>query len=185
MRGLGAAKSVIAIALLALVAGACGDDISGGRSAADQAVIDQAVGELVSSGMDRSAAECYVGGLVDEFGVDQIVSIGNGGDLPADMISKAMTLLTDCGISGLDTGTTPASITSYRDLAQPRDQVDGPYTYGDDATLDALWDQCAGGAGSACDQLFFDSAVGSEYEAFGNTCGNRLELDYDCSSLGE
>ncbi|MEM8706494.1 MAG: hypothetical protein AAGE98_08555 [Actinomycetota bacterium] len=46
-------------------------------------------------------------------------------------------------------------------------------TYGDDPTFDALWDQCAGGDLGACDELWFTSPVGSGYEAFGNTCGER------------
>jgi hypothetical protein len=50
-----------------------------------------------------------------------------------------------------------------------------PDSYGDDETLDALWDACEDGDGQACDDLFFDSPVGSEYEEFGKTCGGRLE----------
>ncbi len=45
--------------------------------------------------------------------------------------------------------------------------------YGDDPTLDALWDDCAGGDMTACDALYTESPMGSEYEAFGDTCGNR------------
>src|SRR5665648_812338 len=41
--------------------------------------------------------------------------------------------------------------------------------YGDDATLDALWDACAAEDWASCDQLYFDSPLGSEYEAFGDT----------------
>ncbi|HEY3438028.1 MAG TPA: hypothetical protein VGK35_10110 [Actinotalea sp.] len=44
--------------------------------------------------------------------------------------------------------------------------------YGDDPTLDALWDACAGGDLAACDNLYDSSPVGSEYETFGDTCGN-------------
>jgi hypothetical protein len=55
-----------------------------------------------------------------------------------------------------------------------------PDTYGDDPELDALWDACEDGDGQACDDLFFDSPFGSEYEEFGKTCGGRLEgLDAD------
>jgi hypothetical protein len=50
----------------------------------------------------------------------------------------------------------------------------GDDTYGDDAHLDSLWDACAGGSGAACDDLFFESPIGSQYEDFGNTCGNRF-----------
>lgn len=43
--------------------------------------------------------------------------------------------------------------------------------YGDDPELDTLWDQCAGGDLAACDSLWFDAPLGSEYESFGDTCG--------------
>ncbi|MEM9466932.1 MAG: hypothetical protein AAGA90_16285 [Actinomycetota bacterium] len=44
-------------------------------------------------------------------------------------------------------------------------------TYGDNPELDALWDACAAGDAVACDDLYFQSAIGSDYEAFGSTCG--------------
>jgi hypothetical protein len=47
--------------------------------------------------------------------------------------------------------------------------------YGDNPTLDRLWDACAAGDGAACDDLYFRSPFGSEYEDFGNTCGGRYE----------
>src|SRR5262245_11831226 len=50
-------------------------------------------------------------------------------------------------------------------------------SYGDDPALDALWDACDGGDGQACDDLYWQSPVGSEYEAFGNTCGERFSED--------
>lgn len=53
---------------------------------------------------------------------------------------------------------------------------DEAYTYGDDAVLDDLWDACDAGDGQACDDLFFQSPVDSEYETFGNTCGGRFDL---------
>ncbi|MFW7414406.1 hypothetical protein [Demequina sp. SO4-18] len=45
--------------------------------------------------------------------------------------------------------------------------------YGDDAYLDGLWDQCAVGDDAACDDLYQESPYGSEYEEFGDTCGER------------
>jgi hypothetical protein len=53
------------------------------------------------------------------------------------------------------------------------DLAGGPQGYGDDAELDALYDACADGDGQACDDLFFQSPLGSDYEEFGNTCGGR------------
>ena len=48
-------------------------------------------------------------------------------------------------------------------------------SYGDNPELDALWDACEDGDGQACDDLYFSSAIGSEYEEFGDTCGGRFE----------
>jgi hypothetical protein len=58
-------------------------------------------------------------------------------------------------------------------------------TYGDDPTFDRLWDRCEGGDGAACDDLFWDSPVGSRYEEFGDTCGDRYEpaeAPFSCES---
>lgn len=48
-----------------------------------------------------------------------------------------------------------------------------PVEYGDDPTLDRLWDRCEAGDGESCDRLFGQAPVGSRYEQFGLTCGNR------------
>jgi RNAse (barnase) inhibitor barstar len=48
-------------------------------------------------------------------------------------------------------------------------------TYGDDPELDALWDACAAGDLAACDELYFSSGIGTEYEEFGETCGRTQE----------
>lgn len=47
-------------------------------------------------------------------------------------------------------------------------------SYGDDHTLDLLWDQCESGNPQACDELYRDAPIGSRYETFGRTCGDRL-----------
>ena len=62
--------------------------------------------------------------------------------------------------------------------------------YGDDPELDAMWDGCAAGDMDACDDLFWSSGVGTQYEAFATTCGERRPTDQgtfgDCVSvLGE
>ncbi|MFV0634227.1 DUF4190 domain-containing protein [Demequina sp.] len=46
-------------------------------------------------------------------------------------------------------------------------------SYGDNAYLDGLWDQCEAGSDVACDDLYFESPSGSGYEAFGESCGGR------------
>ena len=46
-----------------------------------------------------------------------------------------------------------------------------PFTYGDDPTLDALWDDCEAGDADACDELWSSAPADSEYEQFGYSCG--------------
>jgi hypothetical protein len=54
----------------------------------------------------------------------------------------------------------------------PDDEPEAPpSSYGDDATLDDLWDGCNGRDWAACDQLAAAAAPGTEYRAFGETCG--------------
>jgi hypothetical protein len=48
-----------------------------------------------------------------------------------------------------------------------------PFTYGEDADLDRLWDACADTGTDVCDELFNRSPEGSEYEAFAKSCGGR------------
>lgn len=64
-----------------------------------------------------------------------------------------------------------------------------PFTYGDDHSLDALWDACAGGDRGACVDLFFDSPFDSEYETFGATCGGQEDYgacaSYDDDASGQ
>jgi hypothetical protein len=49
-----------------------------------------------------------------------------------------------------------------------------PETYGDDASLDRLWDGCKAGDWDACDSLYFEAPYRSRYETFGSTCGDRV-----------
>lgn len=50
----------------------------------------------------------------------------------------------------------------------------GGGSYGDGAELDRLYDACAAGDGLACDELYWQSPLNSEYEEFGDTCGFRF-----------
>ena len=50
-----------------------------------------------------------------------------------------------------------------------------PEDLGDDPDLDALAQSCFEGDLVACDHLFLQSPVDSDYEAYGDTCGGRQE----------
>lgn len=62
----------------------------------------------------------------------------------------------------------------------PETWSSGAVTYGDHPVLDGLWDRCAGGDLAACDELWWMSPEGTDYETFGDTCGNRDEGGYWC-----
>jgi hypothetical protein len=59
------------------------------------------------------------------------------------------------------------------DASTQDDSGGEPNAYGDDPYFDGLWDACEGGDMQACDDLFMESPFDSEYETFGDTCGNR------------
>lgn len=67
------------------------------------------------------------------------------------------------------------------------DEPTVPMEYGDSEALDLLYDDCELGEMLACDNLFDLSEAGSEYEAFADTCGDRVEfVDDTCvAELGE
>lgn len=53
--------------------------------------------------------------------------------------------------------------------------------YGSDRDFDALWDLCADGRYWACDVLYEISPVGSQYEFFAETCGERIDTTEWCT----
>jgi hypothetical protein len=55
-------------------------------------------------------------------------------------------------------------------------------TFGSDTALDFLWTECEDGNMSACDDLYLESPVGSDYEQFGATCGGRGDSAGACAS---
>ncbi|MFC7403552.1 DVUA0089 family protein [Georgenia alba] len=52
-------------------------------------------------------------------------------------------------------------------------------TYGEDPTLDGLWEECESGDAAACDELYAAAPEGSGYEAYGNDCAGRVPGNSD------
>jgi len=52
-----------------------------------------------------------------------------------------------------------------------------PGDLGSDSELDDLAEECATGEFQDCDELYSESEVGSDYEAYAKTCGGRLPAD--------
>lgn len=65
------------------------------------------------------------------------------------------------------------------------DSQAGQGTYGSNVALDDLWDRCKAGVLADCDELYFASPSGSEYERFGASCGNREGSPGLCAPRGD
>ncbi|MDG2026172.1 MAG: hypothetical protein P8J50_03625 [Acidimicrobiales bacterium] len=55
--------------------------------------------------------------------------------------------------------------------------------YGDDPDLDDLHDRCSAGSMTSCDLLWWQSAVGTEYEEHARACGGLTQVDDWCSGV--
>ncbi|MFQ5555569.1 MAG: hypothetical protein ACE5GC_09420 [Acidimicrobiia bacterium] len=142
--------------VLALVAAACG----GG----DEATKEDLVADLVGDNLfTQEQAECFVDAIWDDIGPLNVGQIGSQDDLtPAQAAA-----LTEATFSCIDVGDLIQDPTPATDLS-PTDRPPGT-----DPAMDALWVACGGGDAEACDDLFFQSPSGSDYEEFGLTCGGR------------
>ncbi len=122
----------------------------------------------VDEGMDAEVADCLVGLGSREFELDALLP-GKAPEEAALLIDEMLRSCTDA-----------VAILSEEDLAAPENFGSGPFNIGDDLYLDELWTGCAAGDGADCDQLWEEAPVGSMYETFGVTCGNRSEI-LDCT----
>jgi hypothetical protein len=84
------------------------------------------------------------------------------------IIAAPTTVTVDCG--GIDLPDLPDGWLDDGDWWDP--SVDA---YGSDPGLDDLWDACEAGGMQACDDLYRYSPIGSVYEAYGDSCGERNE----------
>jgi multidrug efflux pump subunit AcrA (membrane-fusion protein) len=125
----------------------------------------------MGTGLTKSEGRCLAEWLLEARSVPNLLGALTGlvsAPAEADVLALAGDLLSaagDCGIPPEALGTQLA------------------YSYGDDPALDALYDECTNGSSSSCDELFFASPVGSEYEAYAVTCGERfshVEAPFRC-----
>jgi hypothetical protein len=101
-------------------------------------------------------ATCLAHALVDSLGPDALGGMTNA-ESTDQFGLEAMRMASGCGVT-LDTF-----------APEPG------FAYGDNPTMDTLYDECAEGVGASCDVLYQQSGVRTEYESFGLTCGNRFE----------
>jgi hypothetical protein len=116
--------------------------------------------------------------------VDCVLRVGRT-ELQRSMLSDAAIdeLLTNCRAAHAVLGRDEAPTDGATDrVAAELAMTSAVWSYGDSPLLDQLWDACDAGTGSACDELFDASPVGSDYEEFGVTCGGRDDV-LDCEEL--
>jgi hypothetical protein len=123
----------------------------------------------VGVGLEENDANCVAQAMADEIGVSELLA---GTLASADAALSSDLMNSDLMEFGL---------VMFRASEECDVNINGPAlgqgtSYGDNPVLDALYDQCADGTLAACDALYAQSALGSEYERFGETCGDRYSL---------
>jgi len=139
-------------------------DTTDGTSYDDLSPLEQAfVDGMTEAGVSEAAGICVLGALQDDgFTIEELAGFGLSGEEPP---MEMMSAIFSCGDELFE------DLEDFSDFGEFDSDVN---TYGDDATLDALWDACEQGDGQACDDLYFQSPLGSEYESFGDTCGGQV-----------
>lgn len=129
---------------------------------------DDVVLAYVDSGMNAEVADCLVGLGSREFDLNAL--------LPGAAAQEDALLLDEM----LRSCNEAVAALSEEDLEARINFETGPFNIGDDLYLDDLWTGCSRGDGADCDQLWMESPVGSIYESYGVSCGNRPEI-LDCT----
>jgi hypothetical protein len=164
--------AVAALVLAGLIAiGSCsssGDSFD--RAKAVEDVLAEGRGHLT-----RAQAECYVDRVLQDLGSG---ALDLGTEPPPERVPRLTEIQIDCiGVVNLGTsvrGSTPI----------PTDETGAtqPHKLGDDPHLDELYRACQAGSGPACDQLFDEAPLGSEYEELAGTCGGRTQ-EAECAAV--
>ncbi len=132
---------------------------------------EEVIAANVDAGLDPAVAQCLVGIGQEELSFDLL------------MPDAARAPLDDILFEELTESCEEAA--NFVGRTEPRpDRLafeDGPFGYGEDPALDALWDGCALGVGTDCDALWAKAPIGSDYERFGVSCGDRPQV-LDCAT---
>jgi hypothetical protein len=150
-------RILLLFAVMTLLVAACGDDdVFSATTAGDTTVATVSTTTTAATTTTTAATTSTTG---------ETGTVAKGGD-KRDPASARSTVLSR--ISRTEGGSSQAGSDKETDTAE------GAPEYGErgsDPLLDLLWEDCAAGDMGACDQLYRQSPVGSEYEAFGDTCG--------------
>ena len=187
-----AARALAIVTGLAFAAAACGG------SDEPNAEEREAIGRLVDADLTIDEQRCILEGLRDlDIGPDRIVADDLTVDEDGDVLAVSLDCVDDLAsveafVDSFIEGAAEAGTDLTRDEARCAIRAlgeadsddaailaclggaDDPPAEGDDPVLDLLVEQCRRGNNQACDELFADAPPGSDYEAYGRTCGSRL-----------
>ncbi len=108
----------------------------------------------------------------DEDVADQLASEWEGSeDFGNAVIEFGQYAFDECGVGPDNTASTETTI-AIADV-EVGDPTEPPAT--DDPSFEALADECFAGDGAACDELYFATPIDSVEEAYGATCGGRVD----------
>ncbi len=122
------------------------------------ALVSESIGFL---GVTPKDATCIAEAVADDADARDAFTIGSTfGDVMSDSDTATLTAVFAACDQDLDELLSAGVLTGQ--------------AYGDNPELDALYDACGAGDGVACDDLYVRSEVGSEYERYARTCGDRF-----------
>ena len=189
-------RAALLAAALVLWGAGCGDD------GAPEATPEQteAIGTLIDTELSGSEQRCILEELIATGIEPQAILEGSlTGDEDAELLAIAVTCVEDLAsvpafvqsvIEASAESGTPFTeteaicvigkmadedpVTAAADCIDP-ETTGGPIdTYGDDPTLDLLWDACEGGNNQVCDELYRTAPLDSGYLEFARGCAGRL-----------
>ncbi len=192
-------RSLAIIATLCVGAAACGDDAP--QATPEQ---QEVIGTLIDTELNNDEQRCILEELIATGMDPQAILEGSvTGDQDAELLAIAVTCVEDLASvpafvqsvidASAESGTPFTEAEAVCVIEQMADDdpvtaaaecIDdgaavepdaGPVSdYGDDRTLDLLWDACDDGNNQACDELYVDAPLDSEYLEFARTCADRL-----------
>jgi hypothetical protein len=98
-------RQLLAAALLVTVPAAC----AGGSDPSEAEVVEDVAAQLVETGMEQEAADCFAAIVVEEVGVDVIEDVDFSADEPPagvgeDLVAAAQRAAEDCDLAGAGSG---------------------------------------------------------------------------------
>jgi hypothetical protein len=193
-------RTLCVAAALVVVTGACGDDAAPDATP-EQA---EAIGSLIDADLTDDEQRCILEELIATGIEPLAILDGTvTGDEDAELLAIAVTCVEDLARvpafvqsvidASAESGTTiteaqaicviermadddPVSAAAECiDGIEGNGERPGPIdTYGDDPTLDLLWDACERGNNQACDELYVSAPLDSGYLDYARTCAGQL-----------